>query len=327
MDLNKELNKRMVQFNTDLEIFLKNGSPKKLYDAAKHLPLAGGKRLRPVISMLACNAVNGKEVQVLPFAIALELLHNFTLVHDDIMDHSKLRRNTPTVHIKYGESTAIIAGDLLFTKSFEAMHDLNINLADFKKLEYGLTQTIREICEGQQLDMEFEQRNIINEKEYIEMIWKKTAVLFMFSAEGGAIAGGGSKEQVNALKTYGECLGLAFQRRDDYLDMSSDEKTLGKDIGNDIRNGKKTLIAVHSITNASGEKKEILNNIFGNKKATEEDIKKTYEIFKELKSIDYVKKTAEMYSEKAKNALKNLDESDSKQILIELAEYSIKREK
>jgi geranylgeranyl diphosphate synthase type I len=327
MDLKKELEKFTIKFNHDLEIFLKNGSPKKLYDAARHLPLAGGKRLRPVISMLSCNAVGGDGNQVIPFAISLELLHNFTLVHDDIMDHSNLRRNTPTVHIKYGEPTAIIAGDLLFTKSFEAMHDLNIDLSNFKKLEYGLTQTIREICEGQQLDMEFEQRKKVNEKEYLEMIMKKTAVLFMFSAEGGAIAGGGSKGQVDALKSYGQNLGLAFQIRDDYLDMSSDEKTLGKDIGNDIRNGKKTLIAVHSMANATGRKKEILDNIFGNKRATEQDIKKIYEIFKELKSINYAKITSEKYSKNAKMALKNIGDSEAKQILLELADYSIKREK
>ena len=327
MDLKNELEKYRIKFNRDLEIFLKNGSPKQLYDAARHLPLAGGKRLRPVISMLSCIAVGGKENQVIPFGIALELLHNFTLVHDDIMDNSNLRRNTPTVHIKYGEPTAIIAGDLLFTKSFEAMHDLKIDLQYFKRLDYGLTQTIREICEGQQLDMEFEKRKIVTEKEYLGMIWKKTAALFMFSAEGGAIVGGGSEEEIKALRSYGEFLGLAFQIRDDYLDMSSDEKTLGKDIGNDIRNGKKTLIAVHTLNNATGKKKEILNNIFGNKMATEQDIKKIYEIFKEFKSIDYVKKTAESYSKKAKMALKNIDESHAKQILLELADYSIKREK
>ncbi len=327
MDLKQELNKRADFFNQQLEKFLSNGQPETLYDAARHLPLAGGKRLRPCISMLSCEAVKGDIIKVMPLALALEIIHNFTLVHDDIMDKSKIRRNTPTVHIKYGEPAAILAGDLLFTKAFEAMHQITSDCTIFKNIEYGFIDCIREICEGQQLDVEFEQRKTIKEEEYLEMILKKTAVIFMFSAEAGAILGEGTKEQTNALNEYGKTLGLAFQIHDDYLDMSSSLDTLGKDIGNDIRNGKKTLIAVHSLNNATGEDKKTLEKIFGNQKATEKEVKQVYNLFKKTGSIEYAKKTAENYCNKAKKTLEILEDSDSKQILLALADYSIKREK
>ena len=327
MDLKIELKKRADIFNKELENYLKNGRPQALYDAARHLPMGGGKRLRPCISMLSCEAVSGDIKKVMPLAIALELVHNFTLVHDDIMDKSHLRRNLPTVHVKFGEPTAIMAGDLLFAKAFEAMNDISSDFSVFKELNLSLVKCIEEICEGQQFDMEFEKRTNVTEKEYLEMIQKKTAVLFMFAAEGGGIVGGGTNEEVKALKEYGKCLGLAFQIWDDYLDMSSNEATLGKDIGNDIRNGKKTLIAVHSLNNAVGDDKKILNEIFGNRNASEQDVKKVFNLFRKTKSVDYAKNTALKYNAEAKKSLDVLDDSDAKQILIELADYSIKREK
>jgi geranylgeranyl diphosphate synthase type I len=327
MDLKRELKKRVDFFNRALEKFLSDGEPEILYDAARHLPLAGGKRLRPSLAMISCEAVSGDVRNVMPLAIALELVHNFTLVHDDIMDKSKLRRKIPSVHIKFGEPTAIIAGDLLFTKAFEAMHSISGDLSVFKNVEFGLIDCVREISEGQQTDMEFEKRQNVTEEEYIEMILKKTAVTFMYAAEAGAILGGGTKEQVNALNEFGKSLGLGFQIHDDYLDMSSDEKTLGKDIGNDIRNGKKTLIAVHCLNNASGYDKKLLEKIFGNAKATDEEVKQVYNLFKKVGSVEYAKNTAAQYCEKAKKALEVIPSSKAKTILLELAEYSIKREK
>ena len=327
MDLKQELGKRKDFFDRELEKFLRNSEPDQLYNAARHLPLAGGKRLRPVLSMLSCEAVNGNVIDVIPLAIAIELIHNFTLVHDDIMDNSKLRRNLPAVHIKYGESTAILAGDLLFTKAFESMHDLQIDLSVFKNVEYGLIDCVREICEGQQLDVEFENYKIISEDQYLNMILKKTAVLFMYASEAGGIVGGATMEQANALSEYGKSLGLGFQIHDDYLDMSSEESILGKDIGNDIRNGKKTLIAVHALNHAIGNDKKILQKTFGDREASDKNVQEVYNLFKKLKSIDYAKCKAEEYCNKAKDALKILPDTDAKQVLMDLADYSIKREK
>ena len=149
MDIKEELNKRATFFNSELEKFLKEGEPETLYKAAWHLPNAGGKRLRPCLSMIACESVKGDIINVMPLAIALELIHNFTLVHDDIMDNSKLRRNLPTVHTKFGEPTAIIAGDLLYNKAFESMHNLTVDCSIFKNVEFGLIDCIKEIVEGQ----------------------------------------------------------------------------------------------------------------------------------------------------------------------------------
>jgi len=327
MDLKIELKKRADFFNNQLEKFLRGGSPETLYYAMRHLPLAGGKRLRPVLSMIACEAVNGDVIKVIPLSIACELAHNFTLVHDDIMDKSKMRRGLPSVHIKYGESTAIIAGDLLFDKAFESMHKTTGDVNVFKNVEYGLIDCIREISEGQQLDMEFEQRKMVSEEEYLEMIRKKTAVFFQYAAEAGSILGGAKSEQSHALSQYGLNLGLGFQIWDDYLDVSSNLETLGKDIGNDIRNGKKTLIACHCLKNAKGEDKKILDTIFGNLNATDEQVKNVYNLFRKIGSADYAKEKATNFANNAKKALDVLPESDAKQILASLANYAINRKK
>ncbi len=327
MDVKHELKKRADFFNEQLEKFLKNGSPEELYDAARHLPLAGGKRLRPCMSMISCESVKGDVLDTIPLTIALELVHNFTLVHDDIMDNSKLRRGEPSVHIKYTEPTAIIAGDLLFTKAFESMHKLNCDLKVFKNVEFGLIDCIKEICEGQQLDMDFEKRNNVTEDQYLEMIRKKTAVFFQYAAEAGAILGGADSEQENALNQYGLYLGLGFQIWDDYLDITSDEETLGKDIGNDIRNGKKTLIVVHTLNNASAEDKQQFEKIFGNKDATDQDIERIYNILKKTGSVEYAKKTALTYIDDAKKSIEMLPDTESKQLLMNIADYAIKRKK
>jgi geranylgeranyl diphosphate synthase type I len=239
MDLQNELLKRTTIFNNYWQRYLPLKNPIKLYEASRHLPFAGGKRIRPFLTMISCESVFGDVDKVLPFAAGLELMHNFTLVHDDIMDHSLLRRNLPTVHVKFGEPTAILSGDLLFAKSFEAILDTTVNLSVLKELHQEFVSCIIAICEGQQLDTEFEQQNTITEQTYLDMIRKKTGVLFELSAKGGGLIGGGNPQEIAALQIYGMALGLAFQIWDDYLDMSSDATTLGKDIGNDIRNGKK----------------------------------------------------------------------------------------
>ena len=327
MDLQNELNSRAETFNTFWQRYLKKGDPVTLYEAARHLPLGGGKRMRPCLAMVSCACVGGDPQQTLPFGSALELMHNFTLVHDDIMDHSLLRRNVPTVHMKFGEPAAILAGDFLFARSFEAMHDLDVDFPLFKQLEYDLIHCILSICEGQELDIEFEKQKTITEDQYLAMIAKKTGALFELSTRGGALIGGGNKKQVAGLTEYGMNLGLAFQIWDDYLDLSSDEITLGKDIGNDIRNGKKTLIAVHALHHATGEHKQILEDSFGNRSASENDVHKVFNLFKELGSIDYARQQAMRYNKKAKDALKTIDGCEAKTLLIALVDFTIQRAK
>ena len=327
MDLKQEFQTRAQVFNEALNEFLETKKPEKLYKAAYHLPLAGGKRLRPVIAMVACESISKSYKDIIPFAIALEVTHNFTLVHDDIMDKSTLRRNTPTVHVEYGEPTAILAGDLLFAKAFECMTQYKEVLQVWSTLNQLLIGGIIDVCEGQQLDMNFESRSIVSRDEYIEMIGKKTAALFMIAAEGGAVAARASPPVQEALRRYGFELGLAFQIRDDVLDMSSTTQTLGKDIGNDIRNGKKTLIAVHALEHATGENKKVLCDYFGNLDATDAQVHDVYEVFKELGSLKYARDTANQYGFNAKESLQSIIDSPAKNILLTLADYAITRKK
>jgi geranylgeranyl diphosphate synthase type I len=183
------------------------------------------------------------------------------------------------------------------------------------------------ICEGQQQDMEFESKKTVSEQEYLEMIRKKTGALFELSAKGGALIGGGNFQEVSALTTYGMALGLAFQIWDDYLDMSSNARILGKDIGNDIRNGKKTMIAVHSLSHATGKQKQLLDEIFGNRTASEQDVKKVYDLFRELGSVDYAKQRSVHYTVQAKDAITVLKPSDAKDLLHQLIDFTVQREK
>ena len=327
MDLNSEISKRADIFNAYWQHLVPVRDPQRLYDAARHLLLGGGKRMRPVIAMIACEAVFGEQKSVLPFGAALELMHNFTLVHDDIMDKSLMRRGLPTVHVKFGDATAILAGDLLFAKAFQAMHELSIGADEYKELEGDLVQCVLDICEGQDLDMAFEQRKIVGEKEYLHMISKKTGVLFQLAAKGGGRIGGGSDAEVDALSNYGMFLGLSFQIWDDYLDMSSDLAVLGKDIGNDIRNGKKTLIAVHCLSRATPDQKRVLDAIFGNPKASETEVKAVLGVFKDSGSIEYARSVAHHYNQEAKANLEHLQDSAARKLLQELADFAITREK
>ena len=327
MDLKKEVSQRADRFNDELERFLVRNEPHNLYDAARHLPLAGGKRLRPVLSMICCESVGGADTDVIPFAIGVELIHNFSLVHDDIMDKSTLRRNLETVHIKYGEPTAIIAGDLLFAKAFEALTLYPQGKPGFRKLYGHLLRSVIEVCDGQQFDMNFEDRHVVAEDEYISMIGMKTAALFRISCEGGVLAAGASDKVQKDFSVYGNALGLAFQIHDDFLDMSSTKETLGKDIGNDIRNGKKTMIAVHALSHAEGADKKVLKDIFGKASATEEEIQQVHAVFQDSGSIEYAKKKALEYSDTAIHVLDAVDESPAKNVLTGLASYAITREK
>ncbi|MCX6671116.1 MAG: polyprenyl synthetase family protein [Euryarchaeota archaeon] len=327
MDLQTELTKRAEMFNIYWQQYLLIKKPTMLYEASQHLPSAGGKRIRPFLTMTSCESVSGEIQKALPLAAGLELIHNFTLVHDDIMDHSLLRRNIPAVHVKFGEPSAILAGDLLFAKAFEAILGTSVDFSTFKHLQQDFINGIIAICEGQQLDMEFEQRKTVTEQEYLDMISKKTGALFELAGKGGGLIGGGNPSEVAALQTYGMTLGLAFQIWDDYLDMSSTATTLGKDIGNDIRNGKKTLIAVHSLTHATGKHRKLLDDVFGNHVASEQDVALVYDLFRDLGSIEYAQQRAMHFVTQAKDAITLIKPSDAKELLYQLIEYTIQREK
>lgn len=304
-----------------IENYLYEKEPSNLYEAVKYLPFAGGKRLRPLIACLACEAVGGNFVNALPLAVALELIHTFTLVHDDIMDKDEERRGMPAVHVKFGENTAILAGDTLFAKAFEvasAIKDAEIA----KKILRNLAIMAKEICEGQQLDIEFEEMEYVEESQFLEMIEKKTARMFEQAAMGGAIVGRGKKEEIEALQKYGLNLGMAFQIWDDCLDVIG--KDIGKPVGSDIREGKKTLLYIYAYEKA--ENKEWLK-YYGKEDANDEEVQKIIKFFEEIGAIEYAKEKAREYSKKAIDALKILPESEAKKELIKLSEFAIERKK
>lgn len=294
------------------------GNPTRLYSACKHITGAGGKRVRPLICLLSCEAVGGKMGGAVKTAAALELVHTFTLIHDDIMDCDELRRGKPSVHMVYGEATAILAGDLLFSKAFE--------LCDAPAFRV-LARAASEICEGQEMDMSFEKAKGVSEEEYLEMIRKKTAVLLEAAAESGAILGKASKEQEKALADFGRDLGLAFQIHDDVLDLTADEQKLGKPVGSDIVEGKRSLVVIKALEELRGEKKEKLLLILDKAENSEAEVRAAVDLMDECGAIDYCRKKAASLSERAKESLSILPKSQAKDSLLELADFVVAREK
>ncbi|MBC7081163.1 MAG: polyprenyl synthetase family protein [Thermoplasmatales archaeon] len=307
-----------IAIDKGIENYLYEMEPKNLYDAVKHLPFAGGKRLRPIIAFISCEAVGGRGEDTIPFGVALELIHTFTLIHDDIMDKDEERRGKPTVHKLFGENTAIMAGDALFAKSFEIASQIeNDKIA--KRILRNLAIMAKEICEGQDMDMSFEKMEYVDEKKFLEMIEKKTAKMFEHASMGGAIIGRAKEKEIEALRNYGLNLGMAFQIWDDCLDVIG--KNIGKPVGSDIRRGKKTILYIYAYKK---DRERLLKN-YG--KESEEDVKKAISFLEEIGAIDYAKNMAFSYVEKAKRALEKIKNSEEKKRLIEIAEFAVKREK
>jgi len=316
---------RFIEKVVDLE-----DDPKLLYRAARHIIDAGGKRLRPFLVLKSCKLVGGKEEDAIPTAAALELLHTFTLLHDDIMDKDEKRRGVPTVHNKWGIPIAIVAGDLLFAKVYEAITRFTDPKHVAPKRVVQVLKEISEatvtICEGQTLDMMFESKGTVSEDEYFEMIQGKTAALFETSARCGGILGGANESQVERLGEFGRYAGIAFQVIDDVLALIADEKVLRKPVGNDIREGKRTLIVVHALEKASKNQKKRILETLGNKSASPERIRETIELIDSLGAIDYAKEVAEKYIERAKEALASFPASEDREDLISLSDLIFARQ-
>lgn len=327
MNLKGELNIRKKLIDNALQKTLSFDSELTLYKAVKYLPLAGGKRLRPIISMLCCESTGGKKEDAIPFGVALELVHNFTLVHDDIMDRDEFRRGRRTTHMRFGKSIAINAGNVLFSTAFETLSKSSLEDRLVRKLTKDIAITAREIAEGQDMDIDFEEKTYISEKEYLKMVEKKTARIIETGAMGGAIIGKGSETQVKKLAEYGRLIGVAFQIWDDILGLLGNPKITGKPVGNDIVRGKKTLIVIHGLNHANKEDRKTLLNIIGKEDMSNEELENTVEIFRKTNSIGYAENMAMSLVEKAKENLNILPESDSKQVLSMVAEYCVKRKK
>jgi len=320
-EFTNELKRKREVINQALPGALSPVQHQRLKDAMSHYPLAGGKRLRPILAMIMADGISQSGERTIPFGCALELVHNFTLVHDDIMDNDDLRRGIQTVHKAYDIPTAIIAGDALFSLAFEVISTTKTNDGTLRKIIGDTARTVRVIAEGQQMDMEFENRKDVSEAEYLEMIGKKTAVFFSLATKGGALIANGTEIQVEKAEEYGYSLGMGFQIKDDILGVLGDEKTTGKPVGSDIRNGKKTLIAVKALENLKGAEKNSFLEIFGKQDAGEKEIEDAKRLLEKCGAIEYAQKKAEEFSSTAKKALAVLKESKDKKLLEEFADF------
>jgi len=303
--------------------------PRLLYEAARHIIDAGGKRLRPYIVLKCCKLVGGKEEDAIPTASAIELLHTFTLIHDDIIDQDEKRRGTSTVHTKWDVPTAIVAGDLLFAKVYETItrftDPTRVSRGRVLKVLSCISGATIAICEGQTLDMLFGRRQTVSEDEYFKMIRAKTAALFEISAKSGGILGGANGSQVEHMGKFGHYAGVAFQLIDDVLGLTADERVLGKPVGSDIREGKRTLVIVHALQQASEDQRRKILETLGNKSAPLEQIQETTDVISSLGSIDYAQKRATEYVNRSKMALAVFLETEDKEDLISLADLIIAR--
>ena len=248
-------------FESALEDFYKDQSPQNLYLPIQYLLDLGGKRIRPLLTLMAGEAYGVSAKDAIGAAMAVEVFHNFTLMHDDIMDKARLRRGKPTVHEKWDVNTAILSGDAMLIKAYQSLESYPTDV--FQKLTRLLSKTAIEVCEGQQYDMDFETRPNTSEVEYLEMIRLKTAVLVGCALQMGAIIGGASEEDQQVIYDFGIQLGLAFQLQDDYLDTFGDQDTFGKKIRGDILEDKKTILYHLALKTANESQSEVLQSLLG----------------------------------------------------------------
>ncbi|MCQ2965034.1 MAG: polyprenyl synthetase family protein [archaeon] len=302
--------------------------PQELQDASMYLTKAGGKMLRPALTLIVADAVGGNKEDAINTAAAFELVHTFSLIHDDIMDDDDMRRGKPSVHKVWDEPTAILAGDTLFSKAFQMIilsKNNGANPANVADALATLADACVKICEGQASDMGFEGNFDVKEEEYSNMIFKKTGALIAAATKAGAIMGGANQEVVDAMYDYGRLIGQAFQIQDDYLDVVSDEESLGKPIGSDIAKGKMTLMVVKALAEAEGSDKERLVEILKDSNSTQDDVDEAIDLFNKYGSIEYAHNLALANVAEAKEVLEILDDSESKQVLVELADFVLER--
>lgn len=328
MEIAEILRKYSTGVNFEIEKALNTVDPENLHVASKHLIKAGGKKIRPALVLLAAEAVGGNIEGAYKTAAAVELIHTFSLIHDDIMDKDEMRRGMPAVHTIWGEPMAILAGDILFSLAFEMVAQTHSEDIPSERVVQALNTVVDaciKICEGQACDMSFEGKFDVKESEYLNMIYKKTSALIAAATKAGAILGGGTPQQVKALSEYGRLIGMAFQIQDDYLDVVSSEEKLGRRVGSDIVEGKMTLMVVHTLSAASPEDKEELISILNSQSEDEQNVKKAISIFDKYGSINYTRDIAQDNVKKAKEQLDLIDDSPAKDALDQMADFMLQR--
>lgn len=315
----------LKKIESKLSTYFKGKKPESLYQPSKYVLEGGGKRIRPLLVLSAAKAVGGKFKDAYNAALAVELLHNFTLVHDDIMDNSDLRRGRLTLHKKYDTNTAILAGDILVALSYEnLLKDCKKDCASILKT---FTQGIIEVCEGQSLDKEFELRKDVTIKEYKVMIYKKTAALAEMCCLIGAGIAGTDKKHIKAAGNYGKYLGMAFQIQDDLLDIIGEEEKFGKKIGSDLVEGKKTYLYLRALEKATGTNRNLLLRLVKNKGIDRSEVDRYKKIYNELNVIEDARKEILRYTQLALKNSSYLPDEDGRLLMNWLANALIGRKK
>ena len=319
----------MLSFQTLSERFNKGfdtnhfpASPATLYEPGEYFLQIGGKRIRPVLCLLGNELFNEIHDDAYQVARAIELFHNFTLVHDDMIDEASLRRGKQTVHTKYDYNTALLVGDVMIIRAYEFLQQIQPTY--LPKILQLFNRTAREVCEGQQLDMDYAKMDSVSMDQYIEMITLKTSVLLAASLEAGAIIGGASENNCRQLYEFGKKIGIAFQIQDDYLDAFGDAAIFGKEAGGDIKQNKKTFLLLHALEVANAEQKAALESLL--KTNTEDKVEKVLAIFKACGVDAWAEDLKAKYLKEAFEHLEAIAVvSNRKQPLIELANYLMNR--
>lgn len=297
-------------------------TPSGLYDPCNYFSNLGGKRVRPVLCLMANELFNEINDDAWHGALAVELFHNFSLIHDDIMDKAPLRRGKPTVHAQYGLTAGILCGDVMNIYAYQSLSQINTAL---KPILEVFNQTAIQVCEGQQLDMDFETRNDVGMDEYLEMITLKTAVLLACSLKIGALAGGAMGDSAHKLYEFGKNLGIAFQLQDDYLDAFGEPDKLGKQIGGDILANKKTFLLIAAVNAANKEQKEQITAIM-NSVSDSDKVSQMLQIYKDTGVDIACREAVNTYSLKAFNSLDlTAIPAKRKEPLQQLAKFLLQR--
>lgn len=297
-------------------------SPQSLYAPYLYTMDMGGKRIRPFLVLLGCGICDGKVEEALPSALSIEIMHNFTLVHDDIMDSADTRRGKPSVFKKWNQNIAILSGDVMFADALKQLEYYGSN-PDFSKAEYveihkAFTEATITVCEGQALDMDFVERTEVDHNEYIEMIKGKTSALLACSLKMGAVSAHATDTQIQSLYNLGIEMGVAFQIQDDLLDVTADPEKFGKKVCGDIYEGKKTYLTILALERADDHQKRIIEKVLADDNPTGKEVDTVIEIMKSLNVISDITKEVDQHYENAINSLNGFNDSEFKHELKNL---------
>ena len=322
-DVLKEYSKDIIK---TIEENLAVIEPEELQESSIYLTRAGGKMLRPSLALISSQAVGGNKEDALNTAAAIELIHTFSLIHDDIMDDDDMRRGMPAVHKVWDNSLAILAGDTLFSKAFEIIIGTEGTSSEQNnKALATVADACVKICEGQASDISFEGDFDVSQEAYSNMIYKKTGALIAAATKAGAIMGGADDEQVHALYEYGRMIGTAFQIQDDYLDVAAEAEDLGRPLGSDIAKGKMTLMVVKALAEADDSDRARLVEILEDENSSQDDVDEAIDLFNKYGSIEYAHNVALENINGAKEVLEILPDSEAKQQLIDIADFVLER--